>query len=184
MITHYGLFWSDRDVFWGKQRTSGQLLGREKVQLARRGAPTKQERDNATDYREFIGLYCLYDDGGDLIYVGEAGLKGTGKRSLFGRLKEHRKGSLAGRWNRFSWFGREQADGQCDVKMALAQLEAVSVAIINPGFNRQSGTFGNAVQVFQVPHEMAEGDLEVKIERLAAKLEEVLSAKGIQGGTP
>jgi hypothetical protein len=57
MITHYGLFWSERDVYWGKQRSSGVLLGREKSPLDRRGAPTKEERENAKDYRDYVGLY-------------------------------------------------------------------------------------------------------------------------------
>ena len=63
MITHFGLFWSERDVFWGKPNNPGMLLGRKKVPLGRRGAPTKRERQNAKDYREFVGVYCLYGDG-------------------------------------------------------------------------------------------------------------------------
>jgi hypothetical protein len=163
VITHYGLFWSERDVFWGRQRNPGQLRGREKRPLGRRGAPTKEERKSVKDYRGFVGVYCLYGDG-ELLYVGEAGL--VTQRTLFDRLKDHRKGALAGRWDRFSWFGREAAGGQCDVREALSQLEAVAIAIINPGFNRQAGTFGSAVQVFQVPHDEAEGDLETKLSRI------------------
>lgn len=172
MITHYGLFWSERDVFWGRQKNQGQLLGREKTPLDRRGAPTRDERNEARDYRNFVGLYCLYGDG-ELLYVGEAGLET--KQTLFTRLKQHRKGALSGRWDRFSWFGREVCEGECAVKDALAQLEAVAIAIINPGFNRQSGTFANAEQVYQVPHEQAEGNLETKIIRLAARIEELNS---------
>lgn len=167
MITHYGLFWSERDVFWGKQKNPGMLLGREKTPLGRRGAPTKAERNNATDYREFVGLYCLYGEG-ELLYIGEAGLKESSKKTLFERLKTHRTGPLAGRWDKFSWFGRATSSGTSEVAKSLAQLEAVSIAIVNPGFNRQSGTFGDAKQVYQVLHESADGDLEAKIERLTA----------------
>ena len=163
MITHYGLFWSERDVFWGRQRNRGQLLGREKAPLGRRGAPTRAERENTTDYRDWVGVYCLYGDG-DLLYVGEAGLGGG--RTLFERLKGHRKGPMSGRWDRFSWFGRESSAGECDIPEALGQLEAVAISIVNPGFNKQSGTFGQAVQVFQVPHDEADGDLETKLSRL------------------
>ena len=28
MITHYGLFWSETSVFWGRQKNPGQLWGR------------------------------------------------------------------------------------------------------------------------------------------------------------
>ncbi len=166
MITHYGLFWSERDVFWGKQGkgNTGQLLGRERTLLGRRGAPTAEERESQKDYREYVGLYCLYGDGA-LLYVGEAGL--DTERSLFARLKAHRSGPMAGRRDHFSWFGRANCGGQCDVKTALGQLEAAAIAIINPGFNRQSGTFANAVQVFQLPHEEAEGDIETKLDRLS-----------------
>lgn len=175
MITHYGLFWSERDVYWsGKKSSPGQLLGREKTPLGRKGAPTKEERNNAKDYRDYVGVYCLYGDG-ELLYIGEAGL-GT-NRKLFDRLKEHRKGPMSGRWDAFSWFGRDACEGQADIKASLGQLEAISIAIINPGFNKQSGTFSNATQVFQIPHEDAEGDLETKIERLAAQIAELAKAK-------
>jgi hypothetical protein len=90
-------------------------------------------------------------------------------------LKDHRRGALAGRWDSFSWFGRENCNGNTDIRSALAQVEAISIAIINPGFNKQSGTFAGATQVFQVPHEQAEGDLETKLVRLT-KLVEGLKA--------
>jgi hypothetical protein len=174
MITHYGLFWSERDVFWGRPKDEGKLWGREKTPLGRPGAPTKAERDNAQNYREYIGLYCLYG-AGQLIYIGEAGL-GT-QTTLFSRLKQHRTGSMAGRWDSFSWFGRSQCSGKTDVKGALAQLEAITIAIINPGFNKQSGTFTGATQVYQVPHERSEGDIETKLERLTELVRQMKPAR-------
>lgn len=167
MITHYGLFWSERDVFWGRGKAKGQLLGREKSRLGRQGAPTKAERENAKCYREWVGLYCLYG-GGELIYVGEAGL-GT-RSTIFERLVQHRKGGMADRWDGFSWFGRENIEGECKTLTALQQLEAISIAMINPGFNRQNGTFSGATQVFQVPHEKSEGDIETKLARMSEQL--------------
>ncbi len=173
MITHYGLFWSERDVFWGRGKAKGQLLGREKTRLGRRGAPTKAERDNAKCYREWVVLYCLYGEG-ELIYVGEAGL--DTKSTIFGRLVQHRKGGMADRWDSFSWFGRENTNGQCETLTALQQLEAITIAVINPGFNRQNGTFSGATQVFQVPHERSEGDVETKLARLTDQLEKIQSS--------
>lgn len=160
MITHYGLFWSERDVFWGH---GGQLLGKERNPLGRRGRPTREEVAATNDYRDYVGLYCLYGDG-DLIYVGEAGL--NTQSTLYGRLKQHRKGALSGRWDKFSWFGRLNCQGNTPVGTAIGQLEAIAIAIINPGFNKQSGTFAGANQVFQVAHERAEGDLETKLNRI------------------
>ena len=171
MITHYGLFWSERDVFWGRPNNPGELLGRVKTPLIRAGAPSREERRAAQDFRDYVGLYCLYGDG-ELLYVGEAGL-GT-ERTLFGRLKFHRKGPMSGRWDSFSWFGRKESGGKTSVEMALSQTEAISIAIINPGFNKQSGTFAGATQVFQMPHEHAEGDMETKLARLDAKLDKLI----------
>lgn len=174
MITHYGLFWSERDVFWGRRKNKGQLLGRTKTPLGHPGAPTREEKAKATDFREYIGLYCLYGDG-ELLYIGEAGL-GT-KSTLFDRLKQHRQGPMSGRWESFSWFGRAACTGETKVEGALAQLEAISIAIINPGFNKQGGAFGGAAQVFQVPHDDAEGDIETKLARLADKIELLSASK-------
>lgn len=174
MITHYGLFWSEQDVFWGRQKKRGELLGRVKEPLAKRGAPTKAERSKAQDFRTFIGLYCLYGDG-QLIYVGEAGL-GT-NNSIFTRLKNHKKDSLAGSWDTFSWFGCENCAGTCNRKTSLKQLEAIAIAIVNPGFNKQSGTFSGASQVFQIPHEEAEGNLETKLVRMEERITELLNGK-------
>lgn len=171
MITHYGLFWSERDVLWSGK--PGSLLGSPKTPLGRRGAPTKAERTASKDFRDYIGLYCLYGEG-ELLYVGEAGL--DTQQTLFSRLKTHRKGPMAGRWNSFSWFGCDACTGRVERKSALMQLEAITIAIINPGHNKQSGAFAGATQVFQVPHEKAEGDMETKIARLSAQIDELKAA--------
>ena len=171
MITYYGLFWSEWDVFWGQPGNRGQLLGRERTPLERRGAPTTKERGNAKDYRDYVGLYCLYGEG-ELLYIGKAGLTGE-STSLFSRLKQHRKGPMANRWDAFSWFGRKTCAGETKVKKALEQLEAVAISIVNPGFNKQSGKFAGATQVFQVPHEKSEGDIETKLARIADQIEEL-----------
>jgi hypothetical protein len=173
MISHYGLFWSERDVFWGRPQSPGELRGRVRPLLDRRGAPTKTQRLATKDYRNFVGLYCLYGDQ-QLLYIGEAGL-GT-KSTLFSRLKQHRTGPLSGRWDTFSWFGRESVKGQASVAQSIGQLEAIAIAIINPGLNKQSGTFGGAKQVFQVPHERAEGNLETKLARIADQLSRIEKA--------
>ena len=44
MITHYGLFRSERDVFWGRRKNKGQLLGRTKTPLGHTGAPKKMKK--------------------------------------------------------------------------------------------------------------------------------------------
>ena len=183
MITHYGLFWSERDVFWGKQGKAGELLGRENAQHAEPGRPKEPERERSKDFRKFIGLYCLYGDN-ELLYIGEAGLSTRSERpkSIFDRLRQHRKGIMAGRWDHFSWFGRtpRMDEDQTSIKNALKQLEAITIAIINPGFNKQSGTFANAKQVFQSSHEESDGDLETKLSRIDKDLQKIKNALKIE----
>ncbi len=177
MITHYGLFWSERSVFWGRQRNRGELLGRSKPKTGRRGASTKEQREEKQrDYRNFVGIYSLYG-GGDLLYVGEAGL-GTKKTTLFSRLNSHRKGPMSGRWDKFSWFGCERLDEEgprITHKTALAQLEAILISITNPRFNKQSGTFAKADQVYQVAHPEADGDMADKLRKMEERMEKMLN---------
>lgn len=94
MITHYGLFWKKEDVWWGSRgkNNEGKLLG-------------KQGKTGEADYRNFRGVYALFADY-DLVYVGQAGVGNN--NTLFGRLRDHRNGELANRWNRFCWFGVEE----------------------------------------------------------------------------
>lgn len=123
MITHYGLFWSEADVHWNQTVRSGTALqGRIKGQLGRQGAPTREEREESEDFGQYVGLYALYNDD-ELIYVGKAGL-GNGS-CLFDRLKQHRNDLLAGRWSKFSWFGRKKIKGKSRIETNLSQMEAV-----------------------------------------------------------
>lgn len=173
-ITHYGLFWSERDVLWNGKKSD--LIGKEKGRLGRRGRPTKAEKDEGKSYGEFAGVYCLYRDG-SLIYVGEAGL-GDKKSTLFSRLKSHRVGPLADRWDEFSWFGCSKEHFQsADIKAAdcFAQLEAILIAVTNPGYNKQAGTFAEAQQVFQLPDERADGDIETNLGWIVKQLEILMS---------
>lgn len=173
MITHYGLFWSAADVLWsGRRGKKGCLLGRERSRLERKGRPTRDEYERSIDYSEYIGIYCLYRDS-QLIYVGEAGLGNSS--TLYGRIRAHRSDNLADWWDEFSWFGRSPSATRttAEVVDVFAQMEAVLIAVNNPGFNKQSGTFVGAIPVFQVPNEAAGGNTDTKLERLMAKLENI-----------
>ena len=57
---------------------------------------------------------------------------------------------------------------------ALAQLEAILISITNPRFNKQSGTFANARQVFQVPHPHADGGIADKLKNMEERMEKML----------
>jgi hypothetical protein len=80
---------------------------------------------------------------------------------------------MAGRWDSFSWFGRASCKGEILIKPALQQLEAISIAIINPGFNKQAGCFAGAKQVYQVPHDESVGDVETRLDRIEDALMEI-----------
>ena len=147
MIRSYGLFWKVSDVFWGRQKNPGKLLG----------AKSKSAKAVPVDFREQRGIYALYADY-ELVYVGQMG---AGDQRLFARLKGHLADHLADRWNRFSWFGTQWVTKQHKlssdtaavhkrVSEALNILEAVAIAIAEPRLNLQRGRWSNAKQYFQV----------------------------------
>ena len=152
LIQSYGLFWDRCQVDW----RSGPLLGRVKV------------RDKPVDFRDQLGIYALYDHEFRLLYVGQAG---SGKNTLFGRLKHHTSvhagtRALAARWKYFSWFGllrvlkvekkgEKQLASRADTKQTteahiLNALEAAAIEIADPDLNRQGGRLRNVTEYVQV----------------------------------
>ena len=150
MIETYGLFWKASDVYWGKQKNPGSLLG----------SRTQSSKAVAVDFREQRGIYALYADY-SLIYVGQTG---AGSDRLFKRLKYHMTDHLVERWDRFSWFGTQwvtkthklstdTAAVHQDMSKALNIIEAVAIAIAEPRLNLQRGRWGDAKQYFQIRDE-------------------------------
>jgi hypothetical protein len=146
MIQNYGLHWRVDLVAWGRQNSSGALLG----------APSRSPRAAAVDFREQRGIYALYSDF-ELLYVGQAGV---GDQRLFDRLKAHRSDHLSERWDRFSWFGSRWVTQAGSLSMdtvsiggsateILDTLEALSIAIAEPRLNLQRGRWGEAQQYYQ-----------------------------------
>jgi hypothetical protein len=174
LITRYGLFWSEADVFWGRPNNAAQFLGHTKP-ITKRGTPTGNELKEAKNYGHYKGVYALYNDF-QLVYVGQAGVSieyskvRKNKNTLLKRIRSHRNGSLANRWQHFSWFGVENIPEKIGSITALAQLEAICIALAEPRFNKQSGAFADADQVYQVPHPDADGDLETKLNRLMEQI--------------
>jgi hypothetical protein len=145
LITNFGLFWKVDDVFWGRPKNAGSLLG---VQAA-------AKRDGIVDFREQSGIYALFADY-DLIYVGQTG--GNGQK-LFTRLNQHRTRELAGRWNMFSWFGTrsvletgelkaEKRGAHSNHQLVLNHLEAILIQVAEPSLNRQGGKWGRGVEQY------------------------------------
>lgn len=142
LIKNYGLFWSEKDVFWGAGSNAGTLLG----------VPAKNLTAEEIDFREQSGVYVLYADY-QMVYVGQAG---AGNQKLFARLKQHTRDALAGRWNQFSWFGirkvnqagdlAAEADGKHSTHAeVLNHIEAILIHAAEPKQNRQGGRFGEDV---------------------------------------
>lgn len=129
IINAYGIYWSRNLVHW---KTQPDLLGVQQI-----GA-------TEVNFKEQIGIYLLHDSR-ETVYVGQAIEQSLGKR-----LKDHTTDRLAGRWDRFSWFGfypvTEDANLNLDVKFKdftiqnLGDiLEAVLIESIEPRQNRKQG---------------------------------------------
>jgi len=145
LICTYGQFWRVDNVFWGRPKNPGSLLG----------VPASKKKLDKVDFREQAGIYALYADY-DLIYVGQTGGKG---QKLMDRLSQHRKKDLAGRWNMFSWFGTRAVLGAGALKavkagvspshkQALDHLEAILIHVAEPALNRQGGRWGATVKQY------------------------------------
>jgi hypothetical protein len=130
IINAYGIYWNRSLVHW--EPTIPDLLG---IQL--KGA---QE----VNFKDQKGIYLLHDSR-ETIYVGQAIEQTLGKR-----LKDHRTDRLAGRWDRFSWFGfyPVKDDGRLNLETQFNDftlqtfgdvVEAVLIESIEPRQNRKQG---------------------------------------------
>ena len=152
LIRAYGLHWKKEDVFWGKQKNPGRLLGR------------AQKKKADVDFRDQRGIYALYDDRYNLVYVGQAG-KATSEtpkpKMLFDRLRNHRSDNLAERWTIFSWFGTRGVQDDNSLialqdeinkllpQTALDHMEGLILATADPPKNLRGPNFGDAVEYEQ-----------------------------------
>jgi hypothetical protein len=158
LFQNYGLFWRADRINWGSRGkgNEGRLLGRT--------SPTSPP----VDFRNQRGVYALYDDAFQMLYVGQAGY---GNKKLYDRLHNHMSDHLAERWQRFSWFGIDPVDETeqkyvlvesepqaPQVNQVLDHLEAILIAAAEPKLNRQGGKFGDAKKYHQKFVEQAEGE--------------------------
>ena len=140
-----GLYWKRSDVFWGRPKNPGKLLGRKK----------SEKRGGVVDFWNQAGVYVLYSNF-KIVYVGQAGGKARG---LGRRLRHHTMDDLAGRWDTFSWFGMLQVKKNwelaekpelraSELQNILNMVEGVLIAAAEPPLNRQGGRFGEKVERF------------------------------------
>ncbi|MEE4350463.1 MAG: GIY-YIG nuclease family protein [Pacificimonas sp.] len=116
------------------------------------------------DFSYQRGIYVLYDDAFDVMYVGQAG---QGNAGLWDRLRAHQYNERAERWTRFSWFGLDHVDPEQGAEPArlvrpdrdqavtlsvanlLDHIEAVLITATEARLNKQGGRFGDAVKYWQ-----------------------------------
>lgn len=129
LITSFGMFWRRDDLNLtqgGKLRLFGHQAGKK----------------GRVDFADQIGVYLLHD-GARTMYVGR-----VTKPRMGMRLAEHTRDRLAGRWDRFSWFGLRPvlASGQLGdtaaafgTDLVVATMEAILIEGLEPPQNRRQG---------------------------------------------
>lgn len=122
----FGMFWKRSMTAWSG---TPRLLGE------------RSKEPRPVNFAKQIGIYLLQDDA-RTIYVGRAG------DSIYARLKAHTSDRMAGRWNRFSWFGlrRVGTDGRLmsgrhvwSDTVVINALEALLIESVEPPLNRRRG---------------------------------------------
>lgn len=154
IVRSYGVFWSRDQVKFGSPGAGnrGSLLG------------SIGDGKLEVDFRRQRGIYILYE-GSDInsqrvVYIGQAG---ASNHRLFGRLKAHTRDHLWNRWSRFSWLGLLDVDpqgqlidsedngiGEISVGVALNQMEAMLISLLEPLLNRQGPKWNGATEYFQL----------------------------------
>ena len=186
-IKNYGHYWSRSLVNWGWRGhgNQGSLLG-----------TSKPSDPNATvDFRNQIGIYCLFNDDRDVVYLGQTGSR---DQRLLTRLRQHTRYSIRDRWTNFSWFGFLEVDpnsgelsNDTDLKReisgtysgALDEIEAVLIQIVEPLLNKQGPKWGSGDQrskeFFQYVEEepASTDDVYYELLELKEKLEQLISDK-------
>jgi hypothetical protein len=130
IINSFGIYWNRTLVHW--KSATPDLLGIQQI-----GA-------KEVNFKDPKGIYLLHDSR-ETIYVGQAIEQTLGKR-----LKDHTVDRLAGRWDRFSWFGFYPVsdDGKLNLDAQFKDftirhlgdvLEAVLIESIEPRQNRKQG---------------------------------------------
>ena len=157
-VQNFGLFWATKFVDWDEKTLEGRYRP---YQYKKRLKPKEEERVNFWGQK---GVYVLHQNFTP-IYVGQIGVirrtndtEDKAIRVLGDRLKEHLNDDLAGKWDRFSWFGFHRVikgptlgniighgeSTAISYKEEVHLLEAVLISIFG-GFvqNKQDGGWKN-----------------------------------------
>lgn len=146
LIRAYGENWDPELVDWGS-------VGGRRGSL--RGDVGPLRKPVSCDVWDQVGIYVLLAEW-KAIYVGKV----TSRSQLGSRLRLHLRDDLAGRWDRFSWYGIRRINrtgslaatpqnrivGPADI---IDTLEALSIVVVEPARNRRFETIPNATLVRQ-----------------------------------
>ena len=136
-LSAFGMFWNRSHVHWQGQP---RLLGKQKATASH------------VNFAEQIGVYLLHDRE-RTIYVGRT------LEALHTRLKTHTLDRMAGRWDRFSWFGlrgvgKDGALLDCPPAWLhsgmVETIEAVLIESLEPPLNRKRGDRLSGSEYLQV----------------------------------
>lgn len=139
LIGAFGMYWRRDTVKWTGAQV--HLMGQQ------------FDTSKPVDFGGQVGVYLLHDRD-RIIYVGKV----DADERLGLRLREHTKGRLAYRWDRFSWFGlRRPTDaGNLETnarpaaeKELVGLMEAILIEAIEPGLNRKRGEGLRSVEFYQ-----------------------------------
>ncbi|WP_354699033.1 hypothetical protein DSM112329_04737 [Paraconexibacter sp. AEG42_29] len=158
IIEFYGRFWDPAYVNWGRKGPGGQkeVSGTYKV----------DGESKTFDVAGQPGIYVLHH-AWTTIYVGTA----TG--DITGRLANHRRDRLAGRWDRFSWFTLPDQAGPLDHADLVATVEALLIFAApsaETSENRAQATIRGAHEVKQAGRQPALASRSL-LEKIAADLD-------------
>lgn len=168
LIKNYGLFWEHDKVDWGEKPS---LVGY-----------SSKMKDCC--FNEQIGIYVLYNENKEILYVGQAG---NGAANLLSRLKTHNRDHLEGWWTYFSWFGLiglsakgcllkfSKESFHADKDKLLDSLEGILIAAINPKLNKQGEKLGVRFKQTIKEEKSETGLLLEKIDILSKKIKELES---------
>jgi hypothetical protein len=177
-IENYGRRWRRDKIYWG---TGGK--GDNKGHLK---DVAKRKKSTVLNFRNQIGIYILFNAGGDVIYIGQAGI---GNKRLFGRLSNHRSDHLRDRWTHFSWFGLCGKNPTTNTlskahkpdswiprrrrKDALHETEAVLMAVVEPPLNKRGPNWTGSMEFLQFVDERVSKDPEEIIRDIQKRIKKI-----------
>ncbi|MBK8352697.1 MAG: hypothetical protein IPL21_13830 [Saprospirales bacterium] len=132
------MYWDESRISW--TGNNPDLLGKQKNAI------------DTINFKKQIGIYLLHDMMGTL-YVGQ-----SFDRPISVRLKEHKSDRLAGRWQKFSWFGLYRIDDRGNIIESLNEQEPLHYRILIDTFEailiesmepRQNRKRGNNLEDFE-----------------------------------